>query len=85
MTKEETAALLESGLDRETPYAITNVSQTQFSVARYSGSIKYNDQVYFYDPINDELVRHDVIAWLGKHRLKRYKERHKAEDQLELI
>lgn len=44
-----------------------NVSQTQLSIAKYSGAIKINGQLYYYDYANDALVHEKDI--------KEYKEK----------
>lgn len=46
-----------------------NVSQTQFSIARYYGGCQYNGDSYTYLPETDELIRDDVLQW----KLKRKK------------
>lgn len=43
------------------PERICNVSQTQFSVARFYGGATYQGQRYIYDPTTDELVRTDIL------------------------
>lgn len=42
------------------PERIYNVSQTQFSVARYYGGCKFNGADYHYDAESDTLTRMDV-------------------------
>ena len=59
------------GLHKRTPYAIANVSMTQFSVARYAGACKYNGEHYIYWPHHDLLVREDVHRQLCKAMKKR--------------
>jgi hypothetical protein len=54
------------GLHKRTPYGIAGVSHTQFSIARFSGAIKFNGENYTYFPDTDELVRDDVLRWLKK-------------------
>ncbi len=51
-------------LSRATPFAIGNVTQTQFSVARFSGGCTYNGARYTYILPHDQLVRDDVLKWL---------------------
>lgn len=53
----------ECGLHRRTPYGITNVRETQFSIARFYGAITFNGEHYTYFPDSDELIRDDVLAW----------------------
>jgi len=53
-------------LHRKTPFGITNVSQTQLSIARHYGGIKYNGDEYTYVPPSDELIRNDVLKWKKK-------------------
>lgn len=43
------------------PEKIYNVSQSQFSIARYYGGITFNGKEYVYDPIEDVLIRKDVV------------------------
>jgi hypothetical protein len=45
---------------QETPECFYNVSQTQLSIARYYGGIKYNGADYHYDAESDTLTRMDV-------------------------
>jgi hypothetical protein len=42
------------------PERIYNVSQTQFSVARFYGGCKFNGADYHYDAASDTLTRMDV-------------------------
>ena len=42
------------------PEEIHNVSQSQFSVARYYGGCTYMGQSYIYDAGQDRLIRRDV-------------------------
>jgi hypothetical protein len=56
------------------PFVITNVSQTQLSIARHFMAITYNGYRFAYNPMRDELVRDDVLAW----RHKKTKEKKKA-------
>lgn len=58
------------GLHRRTPYGITNVSQTQFSCARFYGGLTYNGERYTYQPKTDELIRNDVLKWQRENRKK---------------
>lgn len=50
-------------LHRRTPFGITNVTATQFSIARYYGAVKFNGDSYTYLPDTDELIRDDVLRW----------------------
>jgi hypothetical protein len=68
ITNEERAALITSDLPTTNPFLIGNVSMSMFSIARYSGGIKYNGSDYTYIPTTDELVRKDVVKWLKKYR-----------------
>lgn len=51
-------------LPKTTPFGITNVSMTQFSIARHFGVIKFNGASYTYIADTDELIRDDVLKWL---------------------
>lgn len=55
-------------LCRKTPFGVREVSQTQFSVARYAGGMIYNGQHYTYFPASDELIRDNVLKWLKNQR-----------------
>lgn len=59
----------ECGLHRKTPYGITHVCQTQFSIARFCGAIKYNGDTFIYFPDTDELIREDVLSWKLKKKI----------------
>lgn len=50
-------------LHRRTPFGMRNVSQTQLSIARHYGGIKYQGDDYTYFPASDELVRNDALRW----------------------
>jgi|WetSurMetagenome_2_1015567.scaffolds.fasta_scaffold562694_1 hypothetical protein len=77
LTPEEVALLQSSGLKREAPFLITNVSNTQFSVARHYGGCMAYGQKYTYNPLTDELIRDDVLKWIGRERKKIKKEKTK--------
>ena len=68
LTEQELLSLDLSNLKRDAPFAITGVSQTQFSVARHYGGCKYNGYHYTYIPHWDELVRDDVVKFIKKLR-----------------
>lgn len=53
-------------LHKRTPFGIRNVSQTQFSIARYSGGCTFNGDHFIYIPHSDELIRADVLRWKKK-------------------
>ena len=53
-------------LHKRNPFGIRNVSQTQFSIARYSGGCTLNGDHYIYIPPTDELIRADVLKWKKK-------------------
>ena len=53
-------------LNKRTPFVIRNVSQTQFSIARYSGGCTLNGDHYIYIQPTDELIRADVLKWKKK-------------------
>lgn len=73
MTTDELAALQDSGLSRDTPYVIEGVSGSQFSIARLYGGATFNGESYVYDPTEDELIRRDVVKWLGRRRSEELK------------
>lgn len=55
LTDAEIEALQSSDLDRGTPFLIQGVRQSQFSIARYYGGVKFNGEQYTYFPDTDEL------------------------------
>ena len=40
---------------------IENVSKSEYKIALWQGGIKINGIQYVYNPLNDSLVRHDLI------------------------
>ena len=64
LKKHREAAMEKFGQDADIGYA--NVSQTQLSIARYSGGCKVNDKHYIYNPADDSLIREDIVKWLVK-------------------
>jgi hypothetical protein len=68
------ADITDCPLDRSTPFGIANVSQTQFSIARYSGGCTFQDRFYVYNPITDELIRDDVLRWAAKRQEEQAKQ-----------
>ena len=75
-----------SGLDdcplhRYSPYGVTNVSQTQLSIARYYGSINFNGFKYIYNPMADELIREDVLKWKTKQWREKQKSNRKKKNE----
>jgi hypothetical protein len=68
-------------LHRKSPYGITNVSMTQFSVARYYGGMNFNGSLYIYNHTTDELIRKDVLKW----RNKELKSKRKKKQQGEIV
>ena len=54
--------------------AYTNVSSTQFSIARHYGGVKVNGSHYVYNPTDDSLIREDVLKWIANKK--------KTEDQI---
>jgi hypothetical protein len=71
LTTEELEAI--QGLPQASPYLIRGVRQTQFSIARHYGGITYAGQSYLYDPITDELIRHDVLRFIQRRRKEQAK------------
>jgi hypothetical protein len=59
---------------KDAPYAITNVSHTQLSIARHYGGCKYNGYDYTYFPEEDTLIRNDVLKWAVEERNRRQKD-----------
>lgn len=58
---------LEKQFGADATIAYPFVSQTQFSIARYSGGCTINGKPWTYLPEDDMLVRDDVLKWLSKH------------------
>lgn len=55
--------LEECPLHKNTPFGIRNVSMSQFSIARHSGGMNFNNNHYTYWKETDELIRTDVLKW----------------------
>ena len=74
-------------LHRKSPFGITNVTQTQFSIARYYGGINFNGSMYIYYSDTDELIREDVMKWKAKQlkakqlKAKQLKAKHKKQNE----
>jgi len=66
ITNDQIALLDLSGLHRRAPFLINGVLNSQFSIARFYGGIRYNGEHYTYLPDADQLVRDDALAWLKK-------------------
>ena len=47
-------------------HAIGFVTQTQFSIARHYGGIRFQGVEYTYLPEGDQLVREDILKWLNE-------------------
>ena len=50
------------------PAIIRGVTNTQLSIARHYGVIRFNNHYYTYFPAGDELIRDDVLKWATKLR-----------------
>ena len=48
-----------------------NVSMTQLSIARWSGCVTVNGDLFTYFPHTDELIRDDVLQAIAKHKRSR--------------
>ena len=74
LTQSEIDALQLSKLDRDTPFAISGVSNGQLSIARHYGGCTFQGKKYIYMPLTDELIRDDVMKWLEKYRKRQKKQ-----------
>jgi len=45
----------------DTPERYYRVSETQLSIARHYGGIRFNETYYVYDPTTDTLISEDVV------------------------
>jgi len=54
------------GADAEIAYA--GVSMTQLSIARHYGGCKVNGKYFVYNPLDDSLIREDVVKWIAKRK-----------------
>jgi hypothetical protein len=57
-------------LHQRAPYALCNVSQGFFSIARHYGGLTFQGCHYTYMPGHDECVRDDVLRLVTKLRKK---------------
>ena len=82
-TDDEVAALelarAAGELPSDPPGIIRGVRDTQLSIARHYGGIKFNDHHYTYFPDGDELIRDDVLKWVTKARKAADKARKSAD------
>ena len=69
-------------LHRKSPFGITNVSHTQFSIARYYGAINFNGFKYIYYPDTDELIREDVMRWKAKQLKAKHNKNEKTQEEM---
>ena len=83
LTDSEFEALQTSNLPRKTPFAIQGVMNTQLSIARFYGVIRYNGDGYTYMPDGDELIRDDVLKFVTKLRKKNLKAEQPKSQQME--
>lgn len=83
LTDSEIEALQTSNLSRKTPFAIQGVMNTQLSIARFYGGIRYNGDSYTYFPDGDELIRDDVLIFVTKLRKKNRKTEQPQSQQME--
>lgn len=74
LTAEELAALRQTILSEYTPYIIQGASATQLSISRNSGGCRYQGREYLYVSPTDELIRDDVVKWLGDYRKDKRKQ-----------
>lgn len=68
LTAEEVQAA--QALHQQAPYALCNVSQGFFSIARHYGGLTFQGCHYTYMPGHDECVRDDVLRLVSKMRKK---------------
>lgn len=61
-------------MHKRSPFVITGVSYSIFSVARHYGGMTYQGDEYAYLPATDECVRRDVIKAVEKLRRNTKKE-----------
>ena len=75
LTQPEIEALQSSKLDKEAPFLIRGVSNSQLSIARHYGGCTFQKRWYKYMPLTDELIRDDAVKWLAKHRKQQKKQK----------
>ena len=66
LTEDELQAAMK--LHQRAPYALCNVSQGFFSIARHYGGLNFQDCHYTYIDGHDECVRDDVLKLVTKMR-----------------
>ena len=66
LTEDELQAAMK--LHQRAPYALCNVSQGFFSIARHYGGLVFKDCRYIYIDGHDECVRDDVLKMVTKMR-----------------
>jgi phosphotransferase system IIB component len=54
------------GVDANIAYA--GVSMTQLSIARHYGGCKVQGKQFVYNPLDDSLIREDIVKWIAKRK-----------------
>jgi len=59
---------IEQEFGAETNIAYVGVSMTQFSLAKHYGGCKVQGKHFVYNPLDDSLIREDVVKWIAKRK-----------------
>jgi hypothetical protein len=59
---------LEAEFGSGTTVAYANVSMGQMSVARHYGGATVQGRLCIYNPVDDSLIREDVVKWVAKRK-----------------
>ena len=55
---------IEAKFGRHTDVAYAKITMSQLSIARYSGGCKVNGEHFVYNPVDDSLIREDVVKFI---------------------
>jgi hypothetical protein len=66
LRKYQTELKAKFGSDTYVAYA--NISYSQMSIARHYGSANIQGKHYVYNPVDDSLIREDVVKWVAKRK-----------------
>ena len=64
----EFADEIEQEFGADANIAYVGVSKTQLSIARHYGGCKVQGKHFVYNPIDDSLIREDVVKWIAKRK-----------------
>ena len=67
----------------DTTIAYAGVSMTQLSIARHYGGCKVQGKHFVYNPVDDSLIREDVVKWIGKRKKQGCKDEERTSTKMQ--